>query len=303
MSSGKGRILWIDIARALAIALIVGFHVAYEFSLDNGIRWVGFLGASLFFIISGFMLAKHDPGMVSFDKGWFVRRYIKIASLYYPAIIVLVILFGAQIYDNGLWDIIAHFLFINGIWPALTYSIISPAWFIIPLFFYYIFYPYINRFTKNYSLFLPLAVIATLAARMIYGGLVNPNPFCFLAEFCFGIAFAHGKRDFWMLAPLALAIAAPVMALPFIVFFVLSLLPSDEPNHIIGSAFSLIGQHTFEIFLFHESVMKAILGKWKVFGLGATASTIILLLSLAMVMVISKAINGIFAKKSDAVKG
>lgn len=301
--SSKGRILWIDIARVLAIALIVGFHVAYEFSLDSSIRWVGFLGASLFFIISGFMLAKHDPELVSFDKGWFVRRYIRIASLYYPTIIVLVILFGAQIYDNGLWDIIAHFLFINGTWPALTYSIISPAWFIIPLFFYYVFYPYLNKLVKNYDFFLPLAVIATLATRMIFGGLVNPNPFFFLAEFCFGIAFAHGKRDFWMLAPLALAIAAPVMVLPFIVFFVLSLLPSDGPNHHIGSAFSLIGQHTFEIFLFHESVMKAMLGKWKVLGLDALDSTIILLVSLAIVMVVSKAINAHLVNNKNVVQG
>ena len=303
MSSGKGRILWIDIARVLAIVLIVGFHVAYEFSLDSSIRWVGFLGASLFFIISGFMLAKHDPDLVSFDKGWFVRRYIRIASLYYPTIIVLVILFGAQIYDNGLWDIIAHFLFINGTWPALTYSIISPAWFIIPLFFFYVFYPYLNRFTKNYPFFVPLAVVCTIGARLLFGGLVNPNPFFFLAEFCSGIAFAHGIKDIWMLAPLALAFVSPVMALPFIMFFALSLLPSDEPNHTIGLAFSQIGQHTFEIFLFHESVMKAILGKWKVFNLDAAACTIILLLSLAIVVMVSKAVNSHTMKKSGAKMG
>lgn len=297
-SEGHGRIFWIDIARALAIILIVGFHVGYEFTLDNGIRWTGFIGASLFFIISGFMLGKHDPDLTSFDLGWLGKRYLKIASLYYPTIIVLCLLFGSQIYDNGIRDIVAHFLFINATWPELTYSIISPAWFLIPLFFLYVFYPFINRLMKSHgSLMMILAVIVSMAARMALGGIVNPNPLFFLAEFVFGIAFAYGKKDAWMLAPIALALVMPVMAAPFIVFFALSLLPEAGPDHIGRSIASFIGQHTFEIFLFHESLMKAMLGKWKVFGLDALPSSAILIAGLLAVIAVSRWVNGIFSKK------
>jgi len=299
MTESKGRIFWVDLARALAIMLIVAFHVAYEFTLDNGIRWIGFLGVSLFFIISGFMLAKHDPDLVSFDGGWLWRRYVKIAALYYPAIIVLVLLLGDQITQGGITDLVLHFLFLNGLWPEYLFSIISPAWFMIPLFAFYILYPYLNLLTTRYRLFLPLAVLVTLAVRFKFGGLVSVDPLFFFGEFCFGIAFAHGRRDLLMLAPLALAFAMPVMAVPFIGFYLFSLLPKAEPLPLQG-LFSLIGQHTFELFLFHESVMKVALGKWKVWGVGVAASTIVLLMALAAVMKLSWMIPDALKHKEKA---
>ena len=299
-SEGHGRIFWIDLARIAAILLIVAFHVGYEFTLDNGIRWVGFLGASLFFIISGFMLGRHDPERVSFDLGWMFRRFLKIASLYYPTLIVLFAILGSQICDKGWIDVAAHMLFINGTWPETTYSIISPAWFLVPLFFLYVFFPLINRLVRSHGVFIPIAVLITLAARMYYGGLVNTSPFFFLAEFCFGIAFANGRKDAWMIAPLALAAVMPVMAAPFLLFFLFSLLPEKGPDHLVREAASLIGQHTFEIFLFHESLMKVALGKWKVSGLDALPSTAILIAGLLAVMAVSRWVNRVFSKKPAA---
>ncbi len=44
------RLLWLDVARTIAIALIVGFHLIYEFDPDQSLRIIGYTGVSIFFI-------------------------------------------------------------------------------------------------------------------------------------------------------------------------------------------------------------------------------------------------------------
>ena len=102
MNKKEERLVSIDLLRVIAIVLIIGFHLVYNFNHDSSIRPVGFLGVSLFFIISGFMLAKKYPLLEKFSAPWFLKRYIRIASLYYLALIFLVFLFGKQII-RGQW--------------------------------------------------------------------------------------------------------------------------------------------------------------------------------------------------------
>ena len=47
------RLVWLDLCRILAILAIVGFHVIYEFTLDNNTRIIGYEGVSIFFILAG----------------------------------------------------------------------------------------------------------------------------------------------------------------------------------------------------------------------------------------------------------
>ncbi len=284
----EGRIAWVDIARIIAIILIVGFHVAYEFTLNNDLRVIGFFGVSLFFIASGYMLAMKYKELISFDLNWLKKRWLRIATLYYPALICVSLLFVSEDIYSRVKDLVLHFLFLNWMVPSLSYSIISPAWFLVPLMGLYILFPILNRFIRKSPWFLLLAFILTIANRyVLYPGWVDFSPVFFLGEFCFGIALAQGeKRPLVLCATLLPALINPVMVLPFVAFILIEKLGADIvslPNVLV-----VIAANTFEIFLFHESVMKTVLGEWKILGQGLVVSCAILAAGIALSITVSK---------------
>jgi peptidoglycan/LPS O-acetylase OafA/YrhL len=282
-----GRIAWVDIARVIAIVLVVGFHVAYEFTLDNGLRPIGFLGVSLFFIASGYMLAMKYPQLDSFSLNWLKKRWLRVATVYYPALVCVSLLFiGGDLYARAR-DLAMHFLFLNWTSPDLAYSIISPAWFLVPLMGLYILFPFLNRIMRKSAWFLLPAFLLTIAYRHIVGGIVDFSPIFFLGEFCFGIAVAHGEKR-WQVLGLALlpALVSPVMAVPFGLFVLLGSLGAGVGA--LPGILVVIAANTFEIFLFHESVMKTALGEWSILGQGVAMSLAILAAAIALTMLASK---------------
>jgi peptidoglycan/LPS O-acetylase OafA/YrhL len=143
---------------------------------------------------------------------------------------------------------------------------------------------------------LAMACAISLAIRLSKPAWVSVYPLFFIADFCFGMAFAYGRKDAFMLSPLMLALSGPVMALPYVVFTLFSFIPNMR---ILGVA-SFIGRHTFEIFLFHESLMKVSLGKWKVLGMDAIGSTAVLVVCLGTVALAAGPIANAL-KKSDGL--
>ncbi|MEM4359026.1 MAG: acyltransferase family protein [Candidatus Bilamarchaeaceae archaeon] len=77
----RERLLWVDIVRTLAIFLIVLFHFIYEINPDQSLRWIGYVGVSLFFIASGYVLAKNYPDLENLNLSWLKKRYDRIVSL------------------------------------------------------------------------------------------------------------------------------------------------------------------------------------------------------------------------------
>ncbi len=283
----RQRIGWLDTGRVLAILLIVAFHVAYEFTLDNSLRMYGFFGASLFFIMSGFSLARLYPKLDWFDLGWMKKRYVKIAAVYYPAIVLVYVMFTTQVTYTGWYAVAAHLVFLDWAWPGTEYSIISPAWFIIPLVGFYILFPLLNRIVRDHPWTVIPAFAAMAAFRYLKGGLVDFSPLFFLGEFCFGIAMAHGKREWALGGTLLSLVPAWFMIVPYAVFMVL---PFTE-SVLLSRLMRPLAAHTFEIFLFHESLMKAALGKWSAFGLGAAASAALVLLAALMTAAFAKLVD------------
>ena len=289
------RLPWIDVLRTIAIIAVVGFHVAYEFNPDSSLRTIGFFGVSLFFMISGFLFANRYPNLRSFDLRWLKKHWIKLASLYYPTLILIVILFWSGTMVQNVEDLLVHFAFLNSFFPQMTYSIISPAWFLVPLFALYILFPFLNRFVKDYPWLLGIISIITLLSRLQDGSLTSFSPLFFLSDFCFGILFAHNPKSPWLLAPLINGLGYPVMAITYPIFYVTAYLRFPK---IIIIPTTIIGAHTFEIFLFHESVMKVALDKWHVWGFDRVYSLIILSLALVAVTILSKKIqNALLEKK------
>jgi peptidoglycan/LPS O-acetylase OafA/YrhL len=267
----------VDLIRGLAIILIVFFHFFYAFHPDNGLRYIGFIGVSLFFIASGFMLAKKYPQVTTFSFRWFFKRFFKIASLYYLAIVVIVLLFEHQSYSGGLWkNLVLHFLFLDPLFPQYAYGIISPAWFLTPLIALYLVYPYLNRLVKNYSFLIVLFFLIMIFIRFRTHSLVDYNPLFFIGEFCFGIGLAYSRRLWPILSSLLVLFVNWVMIVPFIVFL---LIYKMNINDAFGKMLVFISVNSFALFLFHEAYLNLITSKWRIYSLNFYPALIVLSLS------------------------
>ena len=287
----EGRLVSIDLLRVIAITLVILFHLLYEIYQNDSLRPIGFVGVSLFFIISGFVLAKKYSFLEKFSLKWFLKRFLKVVSVYYIAIIVIVILFGTQTYHGGITDILLHFIFLDPFFKSSAYSIISPAWFLTPLIALYIIFPYLNRLIKNNIFFLAAAFLIMAVSRFYLGGLVNANPLFFIGEFCFGIAFAHEKKNSALLLSFITIFIMPVMFLPFILFYLLYFFKSEYlPTRLLD----FIGINTFLLFLYHESFIKVFFGEWNIFGLDKITAIILLLIVVVSSAFLSKKIQDYF---------
>lgn len=299
MEKGSERIGSIDLLRALAIFLIICFHLAYDLHQNNSIRIVGFIGVSLFFIISGFLLAKKYPYQEGLSLRWFFKRYLKIASIYYVSLLAIVLLFGKQVYFGSLWkNLIYHFFFLDFLSENISYGIISPAWFIVPLIGLYILFPYLNKYTKKTPWFLASVFIVMALTRIHYGTFTEFNPLFFIGEFCFGIACAYGMERKALLISLITILVLPIMVIPFLIFFfVFSLDWKFLPDKVLG----IIGANTVLLFLFHEAVIKVALGKWEIYPLGRFNSLFLIFAFMIGSSYISGRMQGLFSSRKKKI--
>jgi hypothetical protein len=102
------------------------------------------------------------------------------------------------------------------------------------------------------------------ATRISYGTLTSYSPLFYIGEFCFGIAFTCGRRNLALLVSLIAALINPTMFLPFATFYIFSFL--DFRNAALMKVVGIIAPSTLELFLFHESFINIVLGKWTVLG-------------------------------------
>ncbi len=282
------RIASIDILRILAIAFVVFFHAYYHISHDNSLRQLGFLGISLFFIISGFILAKNYPKLEKFSFRWFFKRFVRIASLYYLALIAIIVLFSTQSYSGNLFvELLAHFTFLDPLFESTAFGIISPAWFLTPLVALYILFPFINRYMRRDTRVLVIAFLFTFIARFLNPDIFSSiNPLFYLAEFCFGIAFAYRKNHFNLLFPLVLIFISPIMAVPYLIFYLVYSL-DIKSNKVTA----WIGSNTLFFFLFHEAFINLGFGRWHILTFSKPVSMTILAITALVALYLSKEIQ------------
>lgn len=301
MKKKKGKrekIIFIDILKTIAIILVVLFHVLYEITLNNSLRIIGFFGVSLFFIVSGFILAKAYPNQ-SFSLKWFAKRFIKISSLYYLALIAIGLLFANQTYHGSLFkQLLIKFAFLDAFFPISQYSIISPAWFLIPLIVLYYLFPILNKIIKKVPYLVFIAFIIMYFIRFKSENLTEYSPLFFIGEFCFGIALAQGYTLIPLLASLLIIPLNPYTFIPFPIFYIFSKINWKFLNSIpIMPTISFIAENTLIIFLFHESFMKVILNRWHIFQLSFLPSLIILIFATLTCIFLSRRINSYFSRK------
>lgn len=288
------REVFVDILRVLSIFLIILFHLLYEITREINLRPLGFVGVSLFFILSGYSLARNYSSLEKFSFKWFLKKILKIVSVYYVAIISVVLLFGKQTYSgNLLKNLLYHFLFIGNLSKETAYNFISPAWFLTPLVFLYLLFPYLNRLLKKYPFSIIIFFVIADVFRTLDGDYTSVIFLFFISEFCFGILFAHGNVRLALLSSLLSLFVAPVMIVPYIVFFLFSFVKDD----FSGGIFRIIGNNTLVLFLYHEVIIKLFVNQWQIYVLDKTSSIILVFLIIVINIHLSKDLQKYINKK------
>ena len=228
---------WIDAMRGYAILLVMMIHTSEVF-LDNffhlnRITQIGDLGVTMFFIASSYTLFNSYKNRLIVDGEkaslfFFIRRFFRIAPLYYLAVIFYTLL---GLYYHSMWihppidpiKIIANFTFLNGIYlPAINY--IPPGgWSVGVEMLFYLTIPFLFSKIKSFHkafMFLTISIFCSFVIQILLYFIITyythyswvslrgrhlyfwfPNQF---PVFCFGILLYFStqikiKYNEWML--------------------------------------------------------------------------------------------------------
>ncbi len=113
----------LDALRALAVTMVVFFHVATRYPADQldiaaqQVLRYGFLGVDIFYPLSGFLITRYllahgEPGAI---RAFFLRRVFRIVPLYVIAVTIFFIASGVTGFEADVLDRIwATYLFLTG---------------------------------------------------------------------------------------------------------------------------------------------------------------------------------------------
>jgi len=136
-------LVYLDTLRGIAILLVIWFHHALNFGAYPLLRAAsnyGVLGVPLFFFVSAYTLCRsaekrrHEPGATS---SYFIRRFFRVAPLYYCGILLYGLLSVLQIDRAGgvrfrddwtLGNLLANLTFTHGFVPGAQNAIVPGGW-------------------------------------------------------------------------------------------------------------------------------------------------------------------------------
>jgi peptidoglycan/LPS O-acetylase OafA/YrhL len=134
----------INLLRAFAAIAVVVYHVieygqwtAFPREGPLLVFRIGWIGVDLFFVISGFVIARSALGMWRQDPEHFpsryaVRRIARIVPLYLLTCVLWVAFFKPDFFEppatHWLWQIGAHATFTHTFWPSTYGSIVGVNW-------------------------------------------------------------------------------------------------------------------------------------------------------------------------------
>lgn len=306
----------VEALKGLAILGILFYHYYRRLSgVENQFQWIfgplpvhpqewGYLGTSLFFILSGWALTHAE--LVRENKSescpagavrepplqFYGKRFRRIVPLYYFS--VLVFFFGFFIFtEQDFVSLSKQFflkvVFFQNISPETIFSYNSPWWFLGSLVFLYAVYPWLLRFFRRMP---DLALAACLAASftlphalamepiaswhpyLAMGGF----PFVKLGEFGFGIWLALVGREApgkWLGVTVLLA-ALGILGLWHSVFYPLHPIGLVAPLLLAAAwipplGLARLGAYSYGLFLFHRPLIDPWLHWLKTRGLPDSA--------------------------------
>ncbi len=182
MSAVKTQKLnYIDALRGIAILMVIMHHTAQQGLVSSPYWFNKFLsfgtrGVQLFFVASAFTLYRSYTNRVLVEKtpikNFFIRRFFRIAPIYYVAIIYFVFhqgidvpyWLGTQPYIS-IYNIITNVFFVHGISPYWINSLVPGGWSITVEVMFYVLFPFLFlkiKTIKNALMFLNVSLIIKL---------------------------------------------------------------------------------------------------------------------------------------------
>ena len=204
LASFMKKLDYIDALRGLAVLSVLVLHCLHGL-LENfpgsvkNIVANGGRGVQLFYIVSAFTIflsySKRNQFEKFVDLNFFIRRFFRIAPMYYVAIIYYLFQNGLWMrnsfgYDVELnhWSIISNLFFFHGVYPYWLNTVVPVGWSVSIEVFFYCMIPFLFRRIKtiNHAIILfiiSLAVGACLSnyilASNIIGDRLNAEIFVF----------------------------------------------------------------------------------------------------------------------------
>jgi exopolysaccharide production protein ExoZ len=295
------RFDYIDALRGYAILGVIAVHTAQRApSLASPLQtWLndGARGVQLFFVASALTLmfswhARND-GAVNF----YIRRFFRIAPMFYLAIVAFVLLdgYGPRYYAPrgiGWWQILSTTFFVNGWHPESLTSVVPGCWSIANEMTFYLVFPLLALRIRSFRAacaalvgFLLVALISKYPAALFWQSML-PKEDAYLAHefvflwflhqapcFLFGIAafFAIEKwrvgkaaANRWLVAAIALILVLPFIPGTFtlypLAFAVAAFLMANGAGAgtVVNPFIRFVGKVSFSAYLWHFAILDVI---------------------------------------------
>lgn len=209
------RFDWLDGVRGCAILFVVIFHSVEVLPKDSLLRYFfsfGQYGVQLFFVVSALTCVLTLKKNKIID--WYIRRFIRIALIYYIGIIIYYPIFKLEAIIgvksdefSNLKNIVANIFFIHGWVPSANNNVVPGGWSIAVEMNFYLIAPFIvllGSKTKYGVIILNIFLILSLLLfNYIYNFPVVNNSFEYfwpinqLPVFFIVIALYYCSKNFW----------------------------------------------------------------------------------------------------------
>ncbi|TFV42449.1 acyltransferase [Bradyrhizobium frederickii] len=165
----------LDLLRGLAIAGVMAIHVSQAF--PSNIRPVdfdfmcGWTGVNVFYLVSAMTMClmwTQRSGETHPTRKFYIRRFLRIAPLFWLAIPIYLAINGTGPNDNapggiGPVQVILTATFLHGFWPDSVNSVVPGDWSIAAEMTFYLVFPLlITAFGSRRHLYLALAIVLHL---------------------------------------------------------------------------------------------------------------------------------------------
>lgn len=280
----KPKLNYIDSLRGIAIIMVILVHTSQSVTgLDTSTSLILYYcktGVQLFFILSGFTLClsmtqRHDGNL-----NFYIRRYFRIAPLYYLAILIYyiktihhlipqfvkhpsqIVIFGHGSYT--FFNVLCNVLFIHGVVPSANNGIVPGGWSIGTEMLFYLIFPFIFKLYTNirdrkmYFIIPAISFIMSLIYSLLCQYVFKVNQFDLTNFYFYNIInqlpiFLLGISLFFS----GINISKGYSFATFVVLFSISLILFIEmPNDISISNFT-VGLSFVFLFIFFRNISKS----------------------------------------------
>lgn len=210
MAEGSGeKLAYIDAVRGYAILMVMAVHTSQAVSglstITGQLAKYGQMGVQLFFVASALTLclstAKRNPQLTDF----YLRRFFRIAPLYYFGIIIYFLIFifilrqftGERESGFGSYtpiNIAANLLFVNNYYPPANNTIVPGGWSISLEMSFYLVFPFLFNWVFRQKQ--PAKLLAVLIAG---AAVIGP---CLLFIIAHGMGRSFTNNSFLYFNPL-----------------------------------------------------------------------------------------------------